>query len=300
MALFVAPDHAEPDDADNRERVDDGIDPGDVVRGDHHGEQPGGAERHQREPAPRARRARLGGMADVREPMEPTQVHDHAEGHADARRAEAPMPAVRRVEPPSAQHHPERFALCEPADHQRRGEGAQVDAHVEEREAGVASRIAVRVEPADERTDARLEEAGAERDQDEAGVERRDGVEREGVMTRGDDQPADQDRASRSDEVVRDIAPEDADHVAGHGVVAVDLGRELLVEPQAAHGQRGDHEQKQERPHAVVGEPFPHLGVEQHAQPAGVAADAPVIPLGMPGRGFGVWGQLMHRAVIGR
>jgi hypothetical protein len=22
--------------------------------------------------------------------------------------------------------------------------------------------------------------------------------------------------------------------------------------------------------------------------------DAPVIPLGMPGRGFGVWGQLMH------
>jgi len=25
-----------------------------------------------------------------------------------------------------------------------------------------------------------------------------------------------------------------------------------------------------------------------------VAADASVVPLGMPGRGFGVWGQLMH------
>ena len=66
VALLVAPDNAEPDDADDGECVDDGIDPGKVVRGDHYGEQPGGAERHQRESAPRARRFRLGSMADMR------------------------------------------------------------------------------------------------------------------------------------------------------------------------------------------------------------------------------------------
>ena len=152
----------------------------------------------------------------------------------------------------------------------------------------------MRVEPADERADTWLEETGPERDQDEAGVESRDGVERQRVVARGDDQAADQDRAPRADEVVRQIAPEDADHVAGHGVVAVDLGRELLVEPQATHRQWGDHEQEQERPHAVVGEALPHLGIEQHAQPPGVTAEAPMIPLGMPGRRFGVWGQLVH------
>ena len=205
------------------------------------------------------------------------------------------MPAMCRVESPSAQYHAERLALGEPAHDQRRGERAEIDAHVEEREASVAPRIAVRIESADERADARLEETGAERDQDEPRVEGRYGIERQGVVARGDDQAADKDGPACADEIVREVAPEDAHHVTRHGIVTVDLRRILLVEAQAAHRQRGDHEQEQQRPHAVVGEPFPHLCVEQHAQPPGVAPDAPVIPFGMLGRGFGVRGQLVHR-----
>ena len=208
------------------------------------------------------------------------------------------MPAMRRVQPPAGQQSLELLALREPADDERGGEGAEVDAHVEEREAGVAPGVAVRVEPADERADARLEQACAERDQDQAGVERRDGIEREGVVSGGDDESADEHRAPRPDEVIREVASEDAYHVARHGVVAIDLRREFLVHAHPAHRQGGDHEQQQDRPHAVVGEPFPHLGVEQHAQAAGVAGDAPMVALGMPGGGFDVGGQLVHSGVI--
>jgi len=114
----------------------------------------------------------------------------------------------------------------------------------------------------------------------------------------GDDESADEHRAACADEVVREIPPEDAHQVARHGVVAVDLGRELLVETQAAHRQWGDHEQEQQRPHPIIGEPLPHLGVEKHAEPPGVSAEAAVVPLGMPGRGLDVGGQLVHRGVI--
>ena len=70
-------------------------------------------------------------------------VGDQAEQHADAGGAEAPVPA-------------DRFA-------QRAGddlaeEGAGVDAHVEDREAGVAPRAAFGIQIADDRRDVRLEQ----------------------------------------------------------------------------------------------------------------------------------------------
>ena len=114
-------------------------------------------------------------------------------------------------------------------------------------------------------------------------------------MASGDDESADQDRAARPDKIIRQVAPEDANHVARHGVVAVDLSGVFLVHPHSAHRQRRDHEQQKDRPHAVVGEPLPHLGVEQHAQPPGVAGDAPMVALGVLGRRFDVWGQCVHR-----
>jgi hypothetical protein len=77
--------------------------------------------------------------------------------------------------------------------------------------------------------------------------------------------------------------------------VAVDLGREFLVESEPTHRQRRDHEQEQQRPHAVVRRTFPHLGVEMRVlRPRGWPPIPPVIPLGVPGRGFAVWGQLVH------
>ena len=202
---------------------------------------------------------------------------------------------MRRVEPQPSQQRLELFALREPADDQGRGERAEVDAHVEEREAGVAARVAMRVESPDERADARLKQPGAEGDEDEPGVERGRGIERQQVMPGGDDESADENRAPGTDKVVCKVASEDAHHVARHGVVAVNLRGQTLIHPHPAHRQGSEHEQQENRPHAVVGKPFPHLGVEQHAQPAGVASDAPMVPLGMLGGGFGVGGQLVHR-----
>ena len=52
-------------------------------------------------------------------------------------------------------------------------EGAEVDAHVEDREAGVAPGAVVGVEIADDRADVGLEQAGAEDDQQQAEEEGR-------------------------------------------------------------------------------------------------------------------------------
>ena len=227
--------------------------------------------------------------------MPVSQVDNHTDGHTDPRRAEAPVPAMCRVKTPASEQRLELFALRKPANDQRRGERTEVDAHVEERKAGVASCVAVRVESADERADTRLEQAGAECDEDEPRVEGWLGGERQAVMASGDDEPADQDSPARPDKIIREVAPQDAHHVARHGVVTVDLSGVFLVHPHSAHRQRRDHEQQKDRPHAVVGEPLPHLGVEQHAQPPGVAGDAPMVALGVLGRRFDVWGQFVHR-----
>ena len=62
-------------------------------------------------------------------------------------------------------------ALRQIAGDERPDERAEVDPHVEDREAGVAARVARLVERSDERADVRLEQPGAEHDQREAGVE---------------------------------------------------------------------------------------------------------------------------------
>ena len=54
-----------------------------------------------------------------------------------------------------------------------RDERADVDPHVEDREAGVAARAAFGIQVADDRRDVRLEQARAEDDEDEAEEERR-------------------------------------------------------------------------------------------------------------------------------
>ena len=73
-----------------------------------------------------------------REEQEPA-AHEHqpAQQHADAGEAEARPPADRRAKP-GAQH--------------LRPEGAEVDAVIVEREAGIAARIVLRVELADDRS----------------------------------------------------------------------------------------------------------------------------------------------------
>src|ERR1043166_3326255 len=70
------------------------------------------------------------------------RVLDQAEDHADAGGGEADVPVD---------------LLSEPAGDERREEGAEVDAHVENGERGVAARVVARVERADDGADVRLQ-----------------------------------------------------------------------------------------------------------------------------------------------
>ena len=120
-------------------------------------------------------------------------------------------------------------------------------------------------------------------------------MECQGVVPRGDNQSTDKDRPAGADEVIGEVASKDAHHVARHGVVAVELSGVFLIPTEATQGEWGDHKEEQDRPHAVVREALPHLGVEEHAEPLGVPGDAAMIALRVPGGGFDPGGDFVHR-----
>ena len=66
----------------------------------------------------------------------------------------------------------EAFTLCEVATHERSEKPTGVDAHVEQREARVASRIAHGIQLADHRRHVRFKEPGSNDDEPQSGVER--------------------------------------------------------------------------------------------------------------------------------
>ena len=86
------------------------------------------------------RRGSARGEAGVAQVAARRDVLHEPEEHADRRGAEPPVPGVRGSMSPALEPSLERRALREPAAHERREEGAEVDPHVEDREAGVAAR----------------------------------------------------------------------------------------------------------------------------------------------------------------
>ena len=92
----------------------------------------------------------------VLQPPSPEDVLRQAKQHTDAGRREAEMPID---------------ALREVSGDERTNERAEVDAHVEQGESGVAARVPLPIERADERAHVRLQQAGADDDQAQAGVE---------------------------------------------------------------------------------------------------------------------------------
>ena len=227
-------------------------------------------------------------------------VNDEAEHHADAGGGEAPMPTVQRVEAPGGELRFPAFALGEVAGNERGGEGAEVDSHIKNGETGVAALVAGGVEAADHGGDVGFEEAGAEGDEDEAGVEVRDGVERHREVAGGDDHAADEDRAAGADEIVGDEAAEDREQVDAHRVSAVNGGGVFVGVAEAALGGGLRHEENEERPHAVVAEALPHLGEEEGGEAAGLAAEAGGVGGGVRGGGGGGSGHVFARRVRSR
>ena len=81
--------------------------------------------------------------------------------------------------------------LGEESADERRQERAEIEAAVEDREAGVASRITVGVQLPHHRRDVRLEKSSADHDGDQAGVKKRHVVHSQQEVADGDDHAAD-------------------------------------------------------------------------------------------------------------
>jgi hypothetical protein len=92
--------------------------------------------------------------------------------------------------------------LAEEAADERRQERAQVDPHVEDREARVATRIVLRVEAADHGAHVRLQQPGPDHDHDQPAEHRRHRRDRGEQMPKSDDQAPDQDGAAVPEDLV--------------------------------------------------------------------------------------------------
>src|SRR5262249_14395018 len=147
--------------------------------------------------------------AGVLEPPAAGDVLDDAEGHADGGGAEAEVPGGLGRDAGGGEPTAEGLRLGEEADGVRRGAGADVDAHVVDREAGVAPLVLGRVELADDRRDIGLQEPGAERDEDEADEEGRQGRDGEEDVPHRDGDAAPADRLALADEAVGGPATDD-------------------------------------------------------------------------------------------
>ena len=148
---------------------------------------------------------------------------------------------------------------------------AEVDAHVEDRESGVAARAAFRIDTGDDRADVRFQQPHTEHDHDEADEEPARLAEREQAVADHDQDAAPPDGALRTPDAIRDPATEQAEQIGAADVEAVDRGRRLVVESETACLDGGDQEQHEDRPHAVIREALPHLRHEEREQAPGVA-----------------------------
>jgi len=96
-------------------------------------------------------------------------------------------------------------------------------------------------------------------------------------MAAGDDDAAGENRTPLPDQAIGDPAARQARHVDHRRVEAVHGARDRRLEPEPARGDRRGHEQDQQRAHAVVTEPLPHLGEEQHRKAARMAEECTVV-----------------------
>ena len=125
---------------------------------------------------------------------------------------------------------------CGDQRHERRAEErAEVDAHVEDREAGITTRAAFRIELRDDGADVRLQQPDAEHDH--ARGRRRtaacvpDGEQR---VADHDEDAAPPHRALRADQPVRDPAAEQRQQVRAGDVETVDGVAGLVVDAEPA------------------------------------------------------------------
>ena len=196
----------------------------------------------------------------------PQELHQ-AQGHHDAGQREAIPPAD---------------LLADPGHDQRREERADVDAHVEDGEARVASRVVDGIQAPHDGGDVGLEEAHAHADQCQRevhhlhrerilgastlGATRRMARVGHAQLTQHQQRAAEHHGLAHAQVLVGQQAAQQRQGVGQAGVgaqqqVAVGVAEEMVL------GQV----QEQQRLHAVEGKALPHLGQEADVQALGVA-----------------------------
>ena len=178
--------------------------------------------------------------------------HREADEHADGSQTETVVPTI---------------GFTDIAAQERRHGRAQVDAHVEDGEPAVATGVAVAIHRAHHGGDVRLEEAVTDDQQGQRQEEHDFDFDGHQQVTAGHEQTAEDDRATGAQESVCEHATEERGHVDQGHVGAVDLVGGVVVVRQEAL----DHVEREQRPHAVVAEPLPHLCEEERVQARWVA-----------------------------
>ena len=171
--------------------------------------------------------------------------------------------------------------VCSQSGEQRSEERAEVDAQVEQREAGVATRVVRGVEGADERRGVGLDPAAAERDEDQADARPRamPGKRRQGDVPGHDEDRRVEQRALGPDEPVGHPGPGDGAEVDQPAVGADDADRGVLGDPQSAVLDRVVQVEQQDALHAVEAEPLPQLDAEEVGQDPRLAEEGPLVVL---------------------
>src|SRR5690606_22043617 len=95
-------------------------------------------------------------------------------------------------------------------------------------------------------------------------------------VARGDDDPADEDRAALADHPVGDPSPGERHQVDGRRVDAYDGCRPGHLEAETPVGYRGRHEEDEDRAQPVVREALPHLREEEGGEASGMAEEATI------------------------
>ncbi len=266
---------AEENDDDQQQAVAGGV--GNLLGGDGHGarvhphrERRDGGERDAADD-PSARLQPRGVLGRLRwrrvqsrlaEILRAGDILNQPEHHADARGAEADVPVD---------------ALSEVAADERRDERAEVDAHVVDREAGVAPVVLRTIQRADDHGGVALEQAGADDDQRQPDVERRQRLDGHAEVSARDDDAAVEHGAPLADQPVRHPPARQAGHVDHRRVEPVHRAGDAGLEAQATGRDRRRHEEDEQRAHAVIAEALPHLGEEERRQPARVAEERAVV-----------------------
>ena len=168
-------------------------------------------------------------------------------------------------------------ALRQSAGDQRTDEGAEIDPHVEDGKACIPPRILRAIERAEHGRRVRLQKAGAEHDEGQTGVEKRQGLERQREVAEGDDDAADENTAIRAEQPVGHEPAANRGGPDAPRVRPIHGARMGDVEAQSAGGRGRSHVEDEEGAHPVIAEALPHFCEEQRGQSTRMSEERVVV-----------------------